>query len=31
MDYQDFWQTEAAGAVEGNRTLFHIISNGEGD
>jgi hypothetical protein len=31
MDYQDFWQTEAAGAVEGNRTLFHISSNGEGD
>ena len=31
MDYEDFWQTEKPGAGEGNRTLFHISSNGGGD
>jgi hypothetical protein len=32
MDYEDFWQAEKpVGGVDGNRTLFHISSNGEGD
>jgi hypothetical protein len=32
MDYEDFWQAEKpVNGVEGNRTLFHISSNGEGD
>ena len=34
MEYEDFWQNEAPAAsplVPGNRTLFHISSDGEGD
>ena len=32
VDYEDFWQAEKpVGGEEGNRTLFHISSNGEGD
>ena len=31
VEYEDFWQNEAPGAGEGNRTLFHVSSNGERD
>jgi hypothetical protein len=32
VDYEDFWQAEKpVNGVEGNRTLFHISSDGEGD
>jgi hypothetical protein len=31
MDYEGFWQNQAPGTGEGNRTLFHIRSDGEDD
>jgi len=31
MDYEDFWQSEAPGAGEGNRTLFHVSAEGDSD
>ena len=31
MDYEDFWQNEKPGAGEGNRTLFHVRDEGDGD
>ena len=31
MDYEDFWQNEAPGPAEGNRTLFHVSTEDGGD
>ncbi len=31
VEYEDFWQNEAPGASEGNRTLFHVSSSDEED
>jgi hypothetical protein len=31
MDYEGFWDSEAPGTGEGNRTLFHVRSDGESD